>query len=886
MRTSVLGQLVWVFLLACSSPSPGQSGGGSTCSGDTVDAHGRCLQLCDEGTLCVGETACVSGVCVDAPVGTACTTDDTCGVGYYCAVQGSCDVGQRPHVTLVSPASASIIGTQTPLVLRFDQSMDTASLSLSGSMAQGATPTWSTSLAANDTLELAPQAQWGSGDGSLIVDATSAQSVPLETLALSYSVDATLASVDATPPSGANLPASATITVRFSKSMQPGTLSLDGDMGSEASPLWQSDTRDNDTLLISPLIAWQDGLARSLLVSAIDVAGNPSAVLELSYNVDSTTPNASVTPPSGTRIGASTPITIVFDKSMSTASLVLGGALASWAQVAWQNGAALNDTVVVSPVASWPEGSSVDLSVDGADTFGNAMATLSLSYNVDIQSPYGSESPPSGGFITSSVPVTILFSESMDPGSLVLSGTLSTDVATTSWSNMTNTNDTLVISPNLGGWTLPGDLRIAANDLVGNPLATMVLSYQPQGSLQIAMVPVHAFKVANDDGTKACSITPAQVAQWLAYANVVYAPAGLHFEFDPDAAGPDWSEINSTLINQMAGVGDAQWTQERDAANAAAASVPNKLAVFFRYGPGSGATGGGFSWTDYQFVAMPGFNNTGLCGHQNIHLMAHEMGHQLGLAHTHAGSYATVADAATAYINSGHNADIFDGDKLLSTPPDPLVGATNGCLKSTYSVTLDGVRFFLPRDNVMSYYDSDQMTLSPDQVFPVRQGALLRTGQSVQQLLSGIVQAPIEGESLVAGASATAGSVSQQSNMRTTFLGRWSGDAQLFWGGAAVGEALTLSFNVQATGVYRLYAVFTKAPDFGMFGFSVNEQPQTPAIDLYARRVTLGSPVDLGVYSMAAGTNVLRVQVEGTNPDSFPTRYYFGLDYLLLQTAD
>jgi hypothetical protein len=168
------------------------------------------------------------------------------------------------------------------------------------------------------------------------------------------------------------------------------------------------------------------------------------------------------------------------------------------------------------------------------------------------------------------------------------------------------------------------------------------------------------------------------------------------------------------------GLVDPDWPQERDAGNAVAAQHPGSVVVFFRFGSGGGATGGGFSAAGYDFVAMPGFNNTGVCGHQNIDLFAHELGHYFELAHTFPDSgRVNVAEAEIFLSALGDDPAVFDAGGLSDTPPDPFVWTTQ--CDGTTSLTLNNKVFMLPRMNIMSYYDENVKALSPQQIAAVWQ---------------------------------------------------------------------------------------------------------------------------------------------------------------------
>jgi len=241
----------------------------------------------------------------------------------------------------------------------------------------------------------------------------------------------------------------------------------------------------------------------------------------------------------------------------------------------------------------------------------------------------------------------------------------------------------------------------------------------------IKTVQVQAIRVADNDGSRAANITAEQVGRWVDNANAVYAAADIRFQFD---SGSDWSTLNNTLINRMTGVEDPDWTQARDAGNTVAARYPGKIVVFFRYGRDASPTGGGFSATDYNFVVMPGFNDTGVCGNQNIGMFPHEVGHYLGLAHTFANKdpFDTVQQAEDFLRANGNNPAVFDGDGLSDTPPDPYIRVYQ-CGPTPTNITLNGVPFMLPRTNVMSYYHpanavpTEVRTLTPQQITRVQE---------------------------------------------------------------------------------------------------------------------------------------------------------------------
>lgn len=269
-----------------------------------------------------------------------------------------------------------------------------------------------------------------------------------------------------------------------------------------------------------------------------------------------------------------------------------------------------------------------------------------------------------------------------------------------------------------------GSVATAFADLTGDRKAEAIVV----NDLMPRTVRVHAVRVANDDGTRRARITPQQVQLWVARANDVFATGKIRFEFAADANAGDWTDLRSSLINRMTAGRDATWEAEKHAANAEAAKHPGKVTVFFRWGvePSGGPTGGGFSAgpEHYNFVMMPGFDDTRVCGNQNITLFAHELGHYFGLRHTFPRVYKSVGDAEQHLIAHGNSRAAFDGDGFTDTQPDPVIEMT-GCGSQPASLVLNGLSFTLPRTNVMSYYNpqhsvaSEIRTLSVQQMFRV-----------------------------------------------------------------------------------------------------------------------------------------------------------------------
>jgi len=256
------------------------------------------------------------------------------------------------------------------------------------------------------------------------------------------------------------------------------------------------------------------------------------------------------------------------------------------------------------------------------------------------------------------------------------------------------------------------------------------------------VVPIYALQADDDDGNRPAAITQSEVRDWIERANRVFEVAGIEFSYDGGL-----ETIKDTDINSVTGTEYPAWEDVKDKLNEIA-KEQKKLVIVFREGPktkpdGSpaGPAGGGFSWWDYDFVVMPGFSNTGVVGVQNIALLAHEIGHYLGLPHTFNKISTTVEEAKLHFLSKGSDPAVFDGDAGLisDTPPDPYISE----LKEKFdisSVILGGVPFKLARDNAMSYYHVKESspphtlvprTLSRRQIDRVRETLLERRNKGL-----------------------------------------------------------------------------------------------------------------------------------------------------------
>ncbi|GAA5506597.1 PVC-type heme-binding CxxCH protein [Novipirellula caenicola] len=123
----------------------------------------------------------------------------------------------------------------------------------------------------------------------------------------------------------------------------------------------------------------------------------------------------------------------------------------------------------------------------------------------------------------------------------------------------------------------------------------------------------------------------------------------------------------------------------------------------------------------------------------------------------------------------------------------------------------------------------------------------------------------------------------QPQNMRGFKAGKWSDGTHLWWTGGKPGDKLTLSIDVEKAGTYEVFVAMTKAHDYGIVEFSINDAPASSPIDLFHRSdVVATGPVSLGTHSLNKGGNQIEVELTGANPAATQA-FMFGLDYIFLK---
>jgi putative heme-binding domain-containing protein len=196
---------------------------------------------------------------------------------------------------------------------------------------------------------------------------------------------------------------------------------------------------------------------------------------------------------------------------------------------------------------------------------------------------------------------------------------------------------------------------------------------------------------------------------------------------------------------------------------------------------------------------------------------------------------------------------------------------------------MGGAEFLLAKADITSREVSKQSTM-PEGLFDALPKDMLLN--LVKYLQSG-GSAPgstragvIEGESLKA--TTTGGTIKTQA-MGGFRDGTWSGASQLWWAGAKPGDKLTTTFDVPNAGRQKVFAVFTKARDYGIITVRLNGvETDIQDYDLYDPKVMDTGEELLGEFDLKAGPNTLEIEITGTNPAATP-RHMAALDYLRLQ---
>ncbi|HTN75697.1 MAG TPA: VCBS repeat-containing protein, partial [Pirellulaceae bacterium] len=148
---------------------------------------------------------------------------------------------------------------------------------------------------------------------------------------------------------------------------------------------------------------------------------------------------------------------------------------------------------------------------------------------------------------------------------------------------------------------------------------------------------------------------------------------------------------------------------------------------------------------------------------------------------------------------------------------------------------------------------------------------------------TGLVSGALEGEAIKV-LEKSGGNAAPQ-NMSGFKLGRWSGNAHLWWTGGKPNDKLVLAVPVKSAGKYELFVGLGKAIDYGSVRIAVDNATPSEPLDLFNDGVVNTPPLSLGVHELSAGEHRLTVMIVGANPKAIKN-YMFGLDYVILVPQD
>jgi hypothetical protein len=161
-----------------------------------------------------------------------------------------------------------------------------------------------------------------------------------------------------------------------------------------------------------------------------------------------------------------------------------------------------------------------------------------------------------------------------------------------------------------------------------------------------------------------------------------------------------------------------------------------------------------------------------------------------------------------------------------------------------------------------------------------------RAGNGTLQLRHlGVALAPIriEAETLLERGAVRVAGGSAFAQPMSGFGPHWSGDAQLFWRDPEPGATLDLSIEVPRDGAWRVAIALTRAPDYGVLAFEVDQHPVRARFDGYAAGVGAPLVIELGTFAMQRGTRPVSLMVSGRNP--LASAHFVGIDHILLTPA-
>ena len=117
--------------------------------------------------------------------------------------------------------------------------------------------------------------------------------------------------------------------------------------------------------------------------SASDAGVRDAAVFDAT-NTDTTPPTATVSPATGSVIKTADAVTITFSEEMNPSTLTVSGSMAAAATTVWSAGTHDNDTLTITPSASWDAAVPGSLTLVVDDLAGNNLPQLDIDYAINL----------------------------------------------------------------------------------------------------------------------------------------------------------------------------------------------------------------------------------------------------------------------------------------------------------------------------------------------------------------------------------------------------------------------------------------------------------------------------------------------------------------------
>ena len=166
-------------------------------------------------------------------------------------------------------------------------------------------------------------------------------------------------------------------------------------------------------------------------------------------------------------------------------------------------------------------------------------------------------------------------------------------------------------------------------------------------------------------------------------------------------------------------------------------------------------------------------------------------------------------------------------------------------------------------------------------VFAPGRGGARAVERGAGRMAPGFVD--VEAEALVAAGRVQARGGQAVAQAMAGFGPGWSGGAQLFWAGGAVGATLDLIVDVPQAATWSVEVLLTQAPDYGQLQAAVDGNRATARFDGYSPRVSGPVAVTLGTFALPPGPHRVSLMIVGRNRAS--TGFLAGVDRVRLQRS-